>query len=114
MVYASVAERMPESETSIPLVAYGRGRRRTPLRERQCELDVKEKAAHLLLCLQFDVISRTGVITETNNPRESVEAVADGDIKCLAKNTVSLTRVSNDLSVATRDIEDDRVLRPSD
>lgn len=42
---------------------------------------------------------------ESDSP---IEAVAHGDVESLAKDAVALLRVGDDLSVAPRDVEDDR------
>lgn len=62
-------------------------------------------------------MERQGKLVERKpKPQQSspIQTVAHGDIERLAKDAVPLLRVSNDLRVATRDVEDDRRRRSGD
>lgn len=57
----------------------------------------------------LDIVARRWVITEPNDTRKAVQAVADSNVECLAKNAVPLRRVRNDLGVAAGHIQDDGI-----
>lgn len=61
----------------------------------------------------FDIISWAWIIAEANNPGESVQTVSNGKVKCLAEYAISLTRIGDDLRIASRHVEYHRVLRTS-
>lgn len=64
--------------------------------------------------LLLDVLAWTGIVAESNDSSEAIQAVANGDVERLTKDAVPLCRVCNHLSVATGHVEDDRVVRSSD
>ena len=78
-------------------------------RERQVDRKTDTPFGPLL-----DIESRTGVIGETNDTGETIEAVANSDIQSFTKNAVTMLTIGNDLCIAARNIEHHRVRRASD
>lgn len=66
-------------------------------------------SAGSLLCLLLDVLSWTWVVAESYDAGKAVKTIAHGDIECLAKDSIALRAVCNDLGVASRDVEYDRI-----
>jgi len=67
-----------------------------------------------LLGFLLDVVSWTWVVAQVDHPSKPVQAIPDGDVKRLSENTVPLLGVSDNLGVASRDVEYDWVLSTSD
>lgn len=68
----------------------------------------------VLLCLLFDVVTGTRIVTQVNDPGKAVQAVSHSDVEGLSEDTIALLRVGYDLGVAARDVEYDGVLRAGD
>lgn len=68
---------------------------------------------HPLFGLLLNIVPRTWIIAQVYHPGEPVQAIPDGDVKGFAENTVSLLRVSDDLSITSRNIKYDWVLSAS-
>ena len=62
----------------------------------------------------LDVVPRTWIVAQVNYSSESVQAIPDSNVEGLAEDTVSLLRVSDNLGVAPRNVEYDRILSASD
>ena len=75
---------------------------------------IKGIAKHPLFGLLLDIVSWTWIITQVDHSSEPVQAIPYGDVEGLTENTVSLLGISDDLSVAPRDVEDNWVLGTSD
>lgn len=60
----------------------------------------------------LDVVSRGWVVGDAESAGEPIEAVADSDIECLAKDSIALLCICNDLSVASADVENDGIHGP--
>lgn len=60
------------------------------------------------------VVPRERVVGDAQRAREAVDAVADGDVEGLAKDAVPLGRVGDDLGVAARHVQHNRVGRARD
>jgi hypothetical protein len=71
-------------------------------------------AKHSLFGFLLNVVSWARVIAQVDHSSKSVQAIPNGDIEGLTENPVSLLGVSYDLSIAPRNVEDDRVLSTSD
>ncbi len=57
----------------------------------------------------FNILSRTGIITNADDPSEPIQAISDGNVQRFSKDAITLPGVCNDLGVSTRDIQDDGI-----
>ena len=54
------------------------------------------------------------VVAQVDDACEAIEAVPDGDVERFSKDAIALLGVGDDLRVASRDVEHDRVLCAGD
>lgn len=89
-VKASVEVRMPDSDTSIPLVVYGKGKNRFPLEDAVISRSRVADTAKVLFCLLLDIVTRSRIVAQVYHPGESIEAISNSDVERLAKYSISL------------------------
>lgn len=65
--------------------------------------------ARELFSFLFDVVSWTRIVAEIYNPRETIQAVSNGDVQRFTKDAVALAGVGNDLCVPARNVQNDGV-----
>ena len=64
----------------------------------------------ILFRLELDIVTRTRIVAQPDDPCESIQAIADGDIESLAEYAISLLGIGDHLGIATRDVEHDGVV----
>jgi hypothetical protein len=69
---------------------------------------------HSLPRLLLNVVPRTRIVPQPDDPRESVQAVTNGDIERFSEDAIPLLGVGDDLGVPARDVEDDGVVGGGD
>lgn len=69
----------------------------------------KKRVVNLL-----DVITRAGIIGESEDPGKAIKAIADGDVDGLSEDPIPPLAIGDDLGVPPADVEDDGVLGAGD